>query len=122
MVRDVVTVTKDATIRETIKIMYKKHIGSVMITDKEKCKGIFTNTDALRVIVKNIPLDSEVEKAMSKNVLTVHEKDSFSKAKELMRRYRVRHLPVVDTKGFIVGILTLRSLFDEISGLKKSKE
>jgi len=121
MSRDVVTVTKDTSIKETIKIMYKKNAGSVIISDGKKCEGIFTNTDALRVVVKDIPLDSEIENAMSRNVITVREKDFFSEAKEIMRRHRVRHLPVVDEKSHIVGILTLRSLFDEISGLKKGK-
>jgi len=122
MSRNVVTVTKEASIEEAIGIMYERHVGSIIVIDeKERCKGIFTNTDVLRVIVKKVPLDSKIEKAMSKSVVTISEMASFSEARELICRHRIRHLPVTNGKGYIVGILTVRSLFDEISGLRKGK-
>jgi len=121
MAREVVRITKDTSLEKAIKKMYEKRVGSVIIADeKGKCEGIFTTTDVLRIIVKKIPLESSIQKVMSKKIITVSEKSSFSKARELMKRHRIRHLPVIDGKGCVIGILSIRSILDEISGLKKS--
>lgn len=120
MDKEVVKITKDTSIEKAIKKMYKKRVGSMIIADKSgKCEGIFTTTDVLRIIVKKIPLESNIQKVMSKKVVTVSEKSSFSQARELMKRHRIRHLPVIDRKGCVIGILSIRSILDEISGLKK---
>lgn len=120
MVKEVATIPQDTSIEQTIKTFYNKRLGSLIITDEEgKCKGILTHTDVFRAIIKKIPLDFSVEKVMSKNVITVSENDSFSEARELMCRHRIRHLPVTDRKGCVVGVLSIRHIFDEISGFKK---
>lgn len=113
-------VREGTSIEKAIEIMYKKRVGSIIIVDnKKRCKGIFTNTDALRAIVKKVPLDSNIDKVMSKNVITILETASFSKAKALMNRFRIRRIPVMNTKGNLVGMLTIRSIVDEIIGIKK---
>jgi len=58
---------------------------------------------------------------MSKNVVTVREDASFAKAKRLMVLHRIRHLPVVDEKGYLVGMLTLRKILDELVGMPTVK-
>ena len=120
MDKEVVKIKKDTSIEKAIEKMYKKHVGSLIIADeKGKCEGIFTTRDVLRIIVKKIPLESSMQKVMSKKVVTVSEKSSFSQARELMKRHRIRHLPVIDRKGCVIGILSIRGILDELSGLKK---
>ncbi|MDH5450432.1 MAG: CBS domain-containing protein [Candidatus Bathyarchaeota archaeon] len=122
MLENVVTTKEDTTIEDAIETLFRKHVGALMITDDErKCKGIFTERDALRSVVRKVPLNTHLRRVMSKNVITVRENASFAEAKRLMTSHRIRHLPVIDKKGYLVGMLTLRRILDELVGMPTVK-
>jgi len=122
MIKNVVTAKKNMTIEDAVKILYKKHVGALMITDdKGKCEGIFTERDALRSVAKKVPLNTSLKQVMSKNVVTISENSSFAEAKRSITSQNIRHLPVVDKKGYLVGILTLRRILDELVGMPTVK-
>jgi len=58
---------------------------------------------------------------MTKNVVTVRENASFAEAKRLMILRGIRHLPVVDKEGYLVGMITLRRILDELVGMRAVK-
>jgi len=122
MIENVVAARENMTIEDAVKILYKKHVGALVITDDEgKCEGIFTERDALRSVATKVPPTTHLRKIMSKNVVTVTENASFAEAKRLMTSHRIRHLPVVDKKGCLVGMLTLRKILDELVGMPTVK-
>jgi len=122
MIENVVTTNGETTIEDAINILFEKHVGALVVTDdKGKCKGIFTERDALRSVARKIPLNTQLMNVMSKNVVTVRKNASFAKAKSLMISHRIRHLPVVDEKAFLVGMLTLRTILDELVGMSTVK-
>ena len=122
MIENVITTKEETTIEDAIKTLFRKHVGALMITDDErKCKGIFTERDALRSVARKVPLNTHLRRVMSKNVVTVRENASFAEAKRLMTSHRIRHLPAVDKKGCLVGMLTLRSIIDELVGMPTVK-
>ena len=85
MIENVVTTKENTTIKDAISILFKKHVGALMIIDDErKCKGIFTERDALRSVARKIPLNTSLRKVMSKNVVTISEDSSFAEAKRSM--------------------------------------
>lgn len=105
----------DATIEDACKILYEKHIGSVVITDEEgQCTGIFTERDAIRAVALAIPLNSALRGVMTTNVIGVWVEASFAEAKQLYRNFGIRHLPVVDEQKRVVGLLSIRSILDEL--------
>ena len=117
MMKDIVTVSKTVTVRECIEIMSKRHIGSVVIVDSDqRCEGIFTERDAIRVVAQNLPLDAPVEKVMTKNVHTINDDASFKEAKRIFKFYKIRHLPVINAEGKLVGLLSVRHILDELTG------
>jgi len=119
MVKNVVTAKEDIVIEKAIEILYKKHIGSiVVIDDQKKCVGIFTERDAIRVVAQKIPLDTPLSKVMTKHVITVKEDATFEAARRLIVSNKIRHLPVVDKQGTLVGVFAVRSFLDKIFGLK----
>ena len=82
MIENVVTTKEEITIEDAIKILFEKHVGSLVITDdKRKCKGIFTERDALRSVTKKISLNTLLREVMSTNVLTINEDASYAEAK-----------------------------------------
>lgn len=112
MLKDFVSAKNDASIRECIVAMFEKHVGSIIITKLDQCVGIFTERDVIRVNAQNISLDKPVDEAMTKNVFTVSDNAPFEEARYIVRSRRVRHLPVINSEGKVVGILSIRHLFN----------
>jgi CBS domain-containing protein len=115
MIKEVTTMEEDASIEEAFKILYERHVGSVVITDEEKkCKGIFTERDAIRTVATKIPLNTALREVMTKNVMTIWGEASFAEAKQLYRTHGIRHLPVADEQNHLIGMLSIRNILDEL--------
>ena len=119
---DVITTLGDISVKEAIKTLYNRHVGSIIIIDEDnKCRGIFTDRDAIRVIANDIPLSKPLSEVMTTNLKTIDEHATYAMVKEIMRTHRIRHLPVVDEQGKLVGLLSLRRIMDEVHDMHKSK-
>ncbi len=115
MIEDVVTAKKDISVKQCIDILFKMHIASIVIIDEDrKIIGIFTEHDIIRVIAQDIALNTLLEDVMTTNVVTVSIDSTFAEAKELMRTYRIRRIPVVDSEGKLAGLISLRHIIDEL--------
>jgi CBS domain-containing protein len=122
MITNVITANPSMTVNKTIEMLYEKHIGCVvLIDDDKKCIGIFTERDAIRLVAKNVQLDQPLENVMTKNVVTIREDSSFIEARKVIEAHKIRHLPVVNSKGTLVGLLSVRDLLDQFFGLNSKK-
>jgi CBS domain-containing protein len=122
MIENMVTANPNTPLKEAIDTLYKKHVGSLVVIDaNNKCVGIFTERDLIRVVARNVDLDSPIEKVMSSNVVTIGEEASIEEARRLIVTHGVRHLPVVNSKGELVGLFSVRKLLDDFFGLRSSK-
>lgn len=118
MLTDVITLDPNVTVKEAIRILYEKHIGCVIsIDDDKKCIGIFTERDAIRLVAKNVQLDQPLDNMMTKNVVTIHEDASINETRRIIQTHKIRHLPVVNQQGRLVGLLSVRALLDQFFGL-----
>jgi CBS domain-containing membrane protein len=59
---------------------------------------------------------------MTTDVFTVHPSDSIGTARELMQEHRIRHLPVVNEHGHLVGLLSQTDLFAATDSFLRDKE
>jgi len=119
MVKHVVTAKQNITVKKAIEMLFKKHIGAIVVTDDEKrCVGIFTERDAIRVVAQNVPLNTLLSKVMTKNVVTVSEDATFEEARRLVISHGVRHLPVVNSERKLVGLVVVRQFLDEFFGMR----
>ena len=118
MLTKVITANQSMAVKETIKILHKKHIGCVVVINANKqCIGIFTERDAIRLMAENVQLDQPLDNVMTKNIVTIQEDASINEARRVINTYRIRHLPVVNQKGRLVGLLSVRGLLDQFFGL-----
>jgi sigma-B regulation protein RsbU (phosphoserine phosphatase) len=112
MERQPVTVAPDCPLKDVLRLMNERRIGSVLITDEERrLLGIFTERDLLRHIVEE-PMDwpsRPVREWMTPRPHTIGPDLDVEEAMQRMERLRVRHLPVVED-GLVVGILSTRLL------------
>jgi len=115
LIEDVVTASGDISIKEAISTLHHKHIGSIIIIDKDgKCEGIFTERDAIRVVSSEVPLSTPLKDVMTTNLKTVEEGSTFAEAKNIMKSHNIRHLPVTDKQGHLIGLLSVRTILDEV--------
>jgi acetoin utilization protein AcuB len=67
-------------------------------------------------------LDELVNKVMSTHVATISLESSFDEAKNLMMTHRIRHLPVTDQTGKLIGLFSIRAFLDEVFGMKTTAQ
>jgi CBS domain-containing protein len=73
-----------------------------IVTDRDLCMAAYTQGVALAAI--------PVERAMSARVISCSRGDDLETAHRLMRTHLIHRLPVVDTRGHLLGILSLSDL------------
>ena len=108
-----ITISPTATVFQAIKIMAEKRIGSLIVTEAEEIKGIFTERDLIsKVLVKELdPKKVTIREVMTPAPLVTITPDAeISEAALLMVRKRIRRLPVIED-GKLVGILTAADLY-----------
>jgi CBS domain-containing protein len=119
MCKTVITAKEDMSIERAVQLLNDRHVGSVVIVDDEqKVVGIFTERDAIRIIANKYSTEEPLSKVMSRHVVTVTIEASFDQAKQLTMSHNIRHLPVTDETGKLIGLFSLRAFFDEVLGIK----
>ena len=119
MCKKVVTAKEDTPMQDAVMLLNERHVGSIIVVnDEQKCVGIFSERDAIRIFAQKVTLDQPVSKVMSSHVVTISLESSYDEAKSLMLSHHIRHLPVVDDTGKLVGLFSLRAFLDEIHGIK----
>jgi CBS domain-containing protein len=119
MCKKVITAKEDISIQEAVQLLNDRHVGSlVVIDDEQKIIGIFTERDAVRIMANKYSTQEPLGKTMSRHVVTISLEASFDEAKRLMLSHDIRHLPVTDETGKLIGLFSLRAFFDEIMGIK----
>ena len=117
MIKEVVTSKGEITIRDAVKILHEKHVGSIIIVDYDNRPiGIFTERDAIRCLAVDKPFDTLLKDEMTRNVITVKDDVCLRELKALYSSRGIRHIPVVDEHNHLEGILSIRAVFDEILG------
>jgi CBS-domain-containing membrane protein len=123
MCKKVVTAKENMPILEAVKLLNDRHVGSVVIIDDEnRCIGIFTERDAIRAVGQRVNLEEPLSKVMSTHVATIGLEASFDDAKALLLSHRIRHLPVTDQEGKLIGLFSFRAFVDEVFGMKTTAQ
>jgi IMP dehydrogenase len=107
MIPDPITLEPDQKISEALAVMKKYNIKGFPITQKKKLVGILTNRD-LRFETN---LNKKISALMTKkNLITIPEGTSLTKSKEILHDNRIEKLLVVDQKGNLKGLLTIKDI------------
>lgn len=111
MILDPITIGPKAKISEALDLMRTYKISGVPITVAEsggkKLVGILTNRD-LRF---EEDVNQSVEARMTKMpLMTVPEGTTLTQAKQILKEKRIEKLPVVDARGFLKGLITIKDI------------
>ncbi len=109
------TIPADATVLAALQIMEEANTGAVLVSENEKIVGIFTERDYAREgeVKGKFAKDTIVRDVMTSQMVMIRPETTLQECAELMRQYRVRHLPVLE-KDRVIGMVSIRRLAEAL--------
>jgi IMP dehydrogenase len=107
MIMDPITIPPESPISRAMALMEKYRISGVPVTEEGKLIGIITNRD-LRFETK---FSKKVSKVMtSKKLITAGIGTTLDEAMQLLHKYKIEKLPIVDGKNRLKGLITIKDI------------
>lgn len=107
---EVVGIAGDASIAEAVDLLARHRIGALVVEGGREgtVAGILSERDIVRGLARDgaALLDTRVDAAMTRDVVTTTPGASIDRVRELMTRGRFRHLPVFEG-GRLVGLVSI---------------
>lgn len=105
---DPIYLSPDHTVRDALALMERYHISGVPITDSEgNLVGILTNRD----IRFETNYDRPIREVMtSENLITAPVGTTLAEAEQILQKYKIEKLPIVDSEGKLRGLITIKDL------------
>lgn len=109
----------DKKVQEALDLMKKYKISGVPITKNGKLVGILTNRD-LRFETN---FDQPIGDVMTKeNLITAPVGTTLKQAQIILGKHRIEKLPIVDEKGYLKGLITIKDIEKAIQYPNSAKD
>jgi CBS domain-containing protein len=110
--RQLITISPEATVFDAAVCMTDKKIGSLMIVEDGQLVGMLTERDFLTRVVteQRDAKTTTVGELMERDVVCCRPYTDMEEAKSVMKNRRVRHLPVMNDDGDLVGLVSIGDL------------
>lgn len=101
---------------DALKILKDRKIGALVVLDGSQIVGIFSERDFARRVVACADCDttSPLRDFMTTTVIGVKESESIENCMTLMVNKHIRHLPVVDDGGSLVGMISIGDVVKQL--------
>jgi len=108
MIVDPIALLPTDTLRKANALMREHHIGGIPIVDAQRrLVGIITNRDMRFEPADDRPIS---ELMTTKNLVTARQGTSLDEAEAILSHQKVEKLPIVDTSGRLIGLITYRDI------------
>lgn len=115
-----ISVAPDCTIKEAVKRMFDSRSTSVVIEESGEPVGIFTERDAVGLLLETFDgvswQDLPIKHVMTTPVIAICDDCNLGEGLAIARGGKIRHVPVINQWGRLSGVLNqgdmLRSLYD----------
>ena len=123
MTKDVKVVRNDTSVHEVVATMSKFDVDAVLVVQSGRPTGIITTRDVLvRAVEHGMPLSSLIARMIYTNPLvTIDEEATVEEATKLMKRWRIKHLPVTKNDK-LVGMLTYTDIVFAVPAMLSEME
>src|SRR5256884_272555 len=111
MITDPITLEPMALLREALAAMQHFHISGIPITENGKLVGILTNRD---IRFETNPERPVAELMTQDHLITVPVGTTLEQARDSLHRYKIEKLPVVDERGMLKGLITMKDIQKKI--------
>lgn len=111
----IATIEADSTVLDALKVLAERGIGAVLVMQDGALAGIFSERDyARRVVLQGrSSAGTPVSEVMTSRLTTVGLTTTVEEAMQLMTDKRIRHLPVLDTAGTLIGVVSIGDMVKE---------
>ena len=108
MIYDPVTIKRGSRVIDALNIMKEYHIGGIpVVDDDKKLVGIVTNRD-LRFERNH---ERKIDEVMtSENIVTTTQSTNLEEAADILQKYKIEKLPVIDKDGKLIGLVTYKDI------------
>jgi len=103
------TIAPGASVLDAVEAMNSRKIGALLVTEEGRVSGIFTERDVLQRVIGEMrkPSATAVSEVMSAKVVCVQPDTDLDEVSTLMKDRRIRHVPVCDTDGKLMGMVSI---------------
>lgn len=110
------TIEPSASVFDASLLMAEHQIGALVVEEDGHVCGIVTERDVIRKVVaeQQDPRETQVADVMTPDVLCCSLDTSTDEARGAMRDRRIRHLPVADAEGRLIGLISMGDLNAEL--------
>ncbi len=109
--REPVFVAPDQTLRAVAHAMWVENVGALVVGDGQKSLGIISERDlAIQIGGGADPDTVTAREAMTSNMIAAKVGDTLDEAAYQMLEVGIRHVPLVDDGGRVVGMVSIRDL------------
>jgi IMP dehydrogenase len=108
MIYDPITIKKGSTVADALALMAEYKIGGIpVVDDRRMLVGIVTNRD-LRFETN---LNKRIDEVMtSENLVTTNQSTDLEAAAQILQKYKIEKLPVIDKDGKLIGLVTYKDI------------
>jgi CBS domain-containing protein len=109
------SIRPDASVLEALELMAREDISSVLVSEGDELKGIFTERDYARKVTlrgRN-SRDSIIRELMTTQLITITPQQTIDDCMSIMTERHIRHLPVMDG-GKVVGLISIGDVVKSI--------
>jgi arabinose-5-phosphate isomerase len=108
---DIPMVSKETLLIDSLLVMSEKALGMVLIAEDGKLVGIFTDGDLRRTLESKMDFQKlTIEDVMTKDCKSIEPQQPALTAVQMMEKYSLNSMPVVDSKNNIVGAINMHTL------------
>lgn len=101
----------DQTLRAVSHAMWVESVDALVVGDVQRPMGIISERDVVSQVAQGADLDAVTgEEAMTKHMVAARVGDTLDDAAYLMLDGAIRHLPVLDHQGHVIGMVSVRDL------------
>lgn len=104
---DDLTISPGVSVRDAIAtISANRRQVALVVDDDRRLLGIVTDGDIRRGILRDVALDARVSEIMNVSPKVASVSDSAKTISDRMNEHSIRHMPVVDDEGRVIGVAT----------------
>jgi IMP dehydrogenase len=108
MIYDPITITREKKVIDALNLMSQFKIGGIPVVDNSGfLVGIVTNRDLRFEKDMNRPIEDVMTKD---NLISTTESTDLEKAADILQKYKIEKLPVVDKNNKLIGLVTYKDI------------
>lgn len=107
MIQQPITMRVNGTVGDALALMAKYKISGIpIVNDEGYLIGIVTNRDLRFELKLNLPISD----VMAKKIITASVGTTLEQAEKILQRFKIEKLPVIDNKGRLKGLITVKDI------------